>query len=139
MTLCRICQEHPAFDNTGVCRWESCEREAQKVAIKLDDAIKSFRKAQHDYADYGAGDTEPDTEFEHSLMRAYHGTEDVPTTADAWQLYHEMKCGRAAKALSSATRRCVRLILKAPMKDRAAIRKTLEANLWRLTDSLRDR
>jgi hypothetical protein len=25
--LCRVCHERPAFADTGVCRWESCERE----------------------------------------------------------------------------------------------------------------
>jgi hypothetical protein len=27
-TLCRVCGEQPAFADTGVCRWESCEHAA---------------------------------------------------------------------------------------------------------------
>ncbi|HMF40945.1 MAG TPA: hypothetical protein VKQ32_09625 [Polyangia bacterium] len=26
---CRICGERPAFGDTGVCRWESCEQAAR--------------------------------------------------------------------------------------------------------------
>lgn len=100
---------------------------------KLKAAVKAFEAAQAKYAEFGARDTEPDGVFQHTLARAINGKEVVmPTSSRDWQLFVDIKgCGAAAKALTSACRKAVNIILGAKIKDSAAVRAYLLDYCWR--------
>ncbi len=40
---CAVCNEQPAFDGTGVCRWESCERAEAMDYQGVELAMRSLR------------------------------------------------------------------------------------------------
>ena len=100
---------------------------------KLKAAVKAFEAAQAKYSEFGASDTEPDGVFQHTLARAINGDEiTLPISPRDWQLFADIKgCGAAARALTSACRRAVKIILGAQMKDSAAVRAYLLDYCWR--------
>lgn len=100
---------------------------------KLKVAVKAFEAAQAKYAEFGARDTEPDGVFQHTLARVVNGDEVImPTSSRDWQLFVDIKgCGVAARALTSACRRAVNIILGAKIKDSVAVRAYLLDYCWR--------
>lgn len=102
---------------------------------KLKAAVKAFEAAQAKYSAFGANDTEPDGVFQYTLARAINGNEVVmPISSRDWQLFVDIKgCGAAARALTSACRKAVKLILGAKIEDSAAMRAYLFDYCWRVT------
>jgi hypothetical protein len=100
---------------------------------KLKAAVKAFEAAQAKYSEFGARDTEPDGVFQSTLATAINGNEVVmPISSRDWQLYSDVKgCGLAARALTSACRKAVKLILGAEIRDSAAVRAYLLDYCWR--------
>lgn len=100
---------------------------------KLKAAVKAFEAAQAKYSEFGARDTEPDAVFQCTLARAVNGDEVImPTSPREWQLFADLKgCGAAARALTSACRKAVNIILGAKIKDSAAVRAYLLDYCWR--------
>lgn len=100
---------------------------------KLKAAVKAVEAAQAKYSEFGARDTEPDGVFQYTLARAINGNEVVmPISSRDWQLYSDVKgCIAAARALTSACRKAVKIILGAKLKDSAAVRAYLLDYCWR--------
>lgn len=109
---------------------------AVKIAAldKLKAAIKDFEAAQQKYAEFGAHDTEPDGVFQNVLAKAINGDEVImPTSPTDWQLFaSSMKCGPAARALTSACRKAAKIILGCTLKDATAMREYLRDYCWRV-------
>lgn len=101
---------------------------------KLKAAVKAFEAEQSKYAEFGASDTEPDWVFQNALARAINGEEaTMPTSPRDWQLFADVKgCGRAARALTAACRKAVKLIIGGKVKDSAAVRAYLLDYCWRV-------
>jgi hypothetical protein len=100
---------------------------------KLKAAVTAFEATQAAYSEFGAMDTEPDGVFQYTLARAINGNEVVmPVSSRDWQLYSDVKgCGAAARALTAACRKAVKIILGAKLKDSAAVRAYLLDYCWR--------
>ena len=98
----------------------------------LKELIKKFEKVQEDCSDFGAGDTEPDGEFQHMLACAVKGKETkVKLTANEWQLYSIKGASGAAAKLSNAAAKVVRCIKTCTVADLVEVRPYLESYCWR--------
>lgn len=104
---------------------------AVKKETGFKAAVTAFEKVQSKFADFGAWDTEPDTEFQILIRRLYEGndpTKDVPTTARGWQLYGDMDGSDvAAKALHAAAVKAI----DAGKKDALGLAQYARNELWR--------
>jgi hypothetical protein len=81
----------------------------------IKKAVEKFWAAQDKYAAFGAADSEPRYVFYRLIDQALAGKNvTVPVNAELWQLYSDMPgCGKAATALTTATKRVIALIATA--------------------------
>lgn len=109
---------------------------AARLVTKLDRlkaAVKKFESAQAKYAEFGARDTELDGVFQWHLAQAVNGKKvTMPTSGRDWQLFtSSMKCGTAARALTTALRAAVLVIQGCTVKELPTIREYLKDYCWR--------
>lgn len=89
--------------------------------------VAEFERKQRQWAEFGAGDTEPDGEFHWSIAKQLEalsqGSNKAVPVADSarkWQLFSDMNgSGKAARELSSAAR-----------SVNAAIRQAVKRGEW---------
>lgn len=97
--------------------------------IAIQEAFQRFYRVQDRYACYGAYDSEPCYVMRSYLrksLRFDEGPARLPTTAEDWQLYTcSMKCGNAARSLTSALKKLEKKLQKAPMMLRDEIYRHL--------------
>ena len=92
-------------------------------------------RAAH-YRGLGAEDTEPQTEFQHQLVKHFkNGSTDystLPMTANDWELYSsEPGAGTAARSLTSKLKSCLKAMDRVPHKDRESLRAYIEEYCYR--------
>lgn len=99
------------------------------IAQELKETLARFGKARIKYRSYGAADGEPGWVFRDLLKAALEGDEvRVPGDGEGWQLYSaSMDCTAAALDLTFIALRAVNLIGDAPLREREAIQRVVEA------------
>ena len=84
----------------------------------LQTAMVNVQSVMSRNSEYGADDSEPGYHLNEQIRRAVRGDEYRPLDANQWELYtFEMKCGRAARSLNSATKKLVDKLMKAKYTD----------------------
>mgnify|MGYP006275271297 CR=1 FL=1 len=109
---------------------------SKTMATKLDEirtAIRKFEMVQNEFGRFGAGDTEPDGHFQWAILKAFEGEKvEIPTTAEGWELFRDMKgCSKAATALFNACMEVVKLVVNFPDKDDAEFVDFIKDQCWR--------
>lgn len=96
---------------------------------KFYEEVKKFEKLQDRYAEFGAYDTEPSTEFQYMLRQLIRGDEPViPVGVRGWQLFSEMKGnGLAARALTRQAEK----VVAAGKQDHMGLMKYDREEMWR--------
>ena len=97
--------------------------------------IKKFEALQSKYSEYGTYDSEPDREFQRTLIRAVKGEEGEiwPNNAGDWELYTcSMNCNKAGKALSDQTEKIVGIIRELKVLELAPVTTWVRGYCWRI-------
>ena len=102
---------------------------------RLKGLLRLFEATQSQYRRFGAQDTEPDGILQQLLVRAIKGKKPkVPTAADDWELYSDMKGrNRAVAALREAATACVQHIESVPIGQAADVETYLRDYCWRVS------
>ena len=103
---------------------------------EIKTEIKKFEELQVEYREFGAGDTEPDSVFQHCLMRALTGASNktIPTSAAEWELFKHTGVGAAMKRIVSKTRVICNMILKTTLAEQREVAEYLTDYCWRVRD-----
>ena len=111
---------------------EVAPKPAKKARLSKAEQVKAamadFYRVASEYADFGASDTEPRSVFAGCVCDAFEqGVDRVERSGAFWQLYSSVPgYGKAARALYSATKRVVKLILSSKRKDQDAVEAAIE-------------
>lgn len=100
----------------------------------VKDAINSFEQVQRSLNGFGAGDTEPDCEFQYMLSQAVQG-KPVETEKDAngWQLYSsEPGAEEAARKLSEAAQKACQAVSDCKISDEG-VQQYVRGYCWRIS------
>jgi len=103
---------------------------------EIKQEVTKFEALQVEYREFGAGDTEPDSVFQHCLMRALRGGSNsaIPTSAAEWELFKHTGEGEAVKRIVSKTRVICSLILRTTLAEQEEVRTYLKAYCWPVRD-----
>lgn len=106
---------------------------SKPLLLELKAAHEHFRDVQNKLTNFGAGDSEPDGEYEEAVRQALHGLPFKPLSAEEWQLYTcSMKCDMAAKRLNHALQRVVNTISVMTLAERPAVMVWVKTWAWRV-------
>jgi len=104
-----------------------------KTLLKLKAAHDNFRDVQNKLRKFGAGDTEPDGEYEEAFRQALHGLPFKPLTANQWQLLTcSMKCDGAAKRLNFALQKVANILSAMRTDERPEVMEWVQTWAWRV-------
>jgi hypothetical protein len=104
-----------------------------KTLLKLKAAHENFRAVQNKLIKFGAGDSEPDGEYEVAFRAALHGLPFKPLTASEWQLYTcSFKCDVAATRLNHALQKVANILSAMRTDERAAVMEWVHTWAWRV-------
>lgn len=104
---------------------------------EIKKKTKEFEALQIKWGKTGAGDTEPDWQFQNVIRKAIHGVKRVPTTPDAWELYSYNEelfdaALPAAKELSEKSEEVADFILNLRLVDSKEVIDYLKDYCWRV-------
>lgn len=101
-------------------------------AVKeVEQAFKEFSEAQKNFSKFGAGDTEPDWQFQNIIRNAVtKGKGALPRSVRGWELYDMEGAGKAVKGLNKAAKKARDLTLK--HWGNIEVRKLVEGECWRV-------
>jgi hypothetical protein len=111
------------------------EEECVSGIQEVKDAVQAFGTVQDKWLERGAGDTEPDGEFQVVMVKAAEGERAIPETPRDWQLYSYNteeweKSLPAAEELKKAAEVVADTIIR--HMDSVEVQKYIEDFCWRV-------
>jgi hypothetical protein len=104
----------------------------KKPVERLKELIKEMDTLMGQLSEWGAGDSEPDAEFQHALVQAARrGVVEVPQSASAWQMFADMTgAGKAARRMTSKATKIAKWVTR---NDRREVIEYIRDYCWRIS------